>query len=93
MALAVISCFVIPFELAFRSNSDPGVTATTTLIDFFFLIDIALNFRTSYVSRKSGKQVNDPRDICRNYCLGRFWLDLLAVAPFARALWVVGGEA
>lgn len=59
MMLAVINCLLIPFEIAFKPNSseDYYLLALNTGIDIAFLADIFINFRTSYVSNKSGEQI------------------------------------
>lgn len=48
---------------------------------FFYLSDILLNFRTTFVSRK-GEAVSDPKMITINYVRGWFVVDLLAALPF-----------
>ena len=54
-----------------------------SFIDLTFFIDIFLNFRTSYISTKTGEEIKDPKLICRKYMLGwRFWLDVLSSIPF-----------
>lgn len=45
------------------------------------LVDIILNFRTTYVS-KCGQVVYDSRQMALNYIRGWFLLDLLAAIPF-----------
>lgn len=59
MVLAVVNCFLIPFEVAFTPNADaiPPVIALNIAIDLAFLADIVINFRTSYVSNKNGEQI------------------------------------
>lgn len=47
----------------------------------YILLDIILNFRTTYVS-KSGQVVYEPKLIAINYLRGLFLLDLLAAIPF-----------
>ena len=47
----------------------------------FFLSDIILNFRTTYVS-KSGQVMYETKMIAINYIRGWFVLDLLAAIPF-----------
>lgn len=44
-------------------------------------VDILLNFRTTYVSRK-GEVVSDSKSIALNYLRGWFVVDLLAALPF-----------
>ncbi len=84
MMLAVINCFLIPFEIAFTPNTEtrPEVIVLNVAIDMAFVADIVINFRTSYVSKQSGEQVVEPRRVFRNYCMGRFWLDLASTLPF-----------
>jgi len=43
--------------------------------------DIALNFRTTYVSRK-GEVVSNSKSIAMNYVKGWFFVDLVAALPF-----------
>jgi hypothetical protein len=52
-------------------------------IDFLFLIDIFLTFRTTYVSSKTGIEISDPKKIAKNYMLGRFWIDFFTIFPFS----------
>jgi len=47
----------------------------------FNVLDILLNFRTTYVS-KSGQVIYESRLIAINYIKGWFLLDLLAAVPF-----------
>lgn len=56
-----------------RSTADSGPTPSVA--------DIALNFRTTYVSRK-GEVVSNPKSIAVNYFKGWFVVDLLAALPF-----------
>ena len=93
MALAVLTCFLIPFEIAFETTAqeEPALITVNSLIDVFFVADIILNFRTSYVSSKTGKQVTLPSEICRNYCMGWFWLDFVSTIPFDRVLFLLDG--
>ena len=48
---------------------------------FTILIDIILNFRTTFVSVK-GEVVSDSKLIALNYVRGWFVVDLLAAIPF-----------
>lgn len=45
------------------------------------LIDIVLNFRTTYVSRK-GEVVSNSKSIALNYVKSWFFVDLVAALPF-----------
>uniref|UniRef100_A0AAY4CX24 Voltage-gated delayed rectifier potassium channel KCNH4 n=1 Tax=Denticeps clupeoides TaxID=299321 RepID=A0AAY4CX24_9TELE len=50
-------------------------------VEMLFIIDIVLNFRTTYVS-ESGQVVYDTRSICLHYSATWFILDLIAALPF-----------
>jgi hypothetical protein len=53
-----------------------------SIIDFVFLMDIFVNFRTSYINPRTGDEVFEPKKIAKNYVKGRFWIDSLATVPF-----------
>ena len=56
--------------------------AADYIIDCCFLIDILINFRTSYVSAYTGEEITEPKKITINYLSGRFWIDFIATVPF-----------
>ncbi|KAF4370439.1 hypothetical protein CsatB_013818 [Cannabis sativa] len=65
-----------------------AITATTlrTIVDAFFLIHIALQFRTAYIAPSSrvfgrGELVIDSAQIAKRYLRGYFIVDFLAVLP------------
>ncbi|KAG9477495.1 hypothetical protein GDO78_002734 [Eleutherodactylus coqui] len=61
------------------SRSPPSVS--DIFVEILFMLDILLNFRTTYVS-KSGQVVYDPRSICVHYATTWFFVDLIAALPF-----------
>ena len=73
-----------------------AVTATTlrTIIDAFYLIRMALQFRTAYIAPSSrvfgrGELVIDPAQIAKRYLRQYFIIDFLAVLPLPQVLKVV----
>ncbi|PON41912.1 Voltage dependent potassium channel [Parasponia andersonii] len=65
-----------------------AITATTlrTIVDAFYLIHIALQFRTAYIAPSSrvfgrGELVIDPAQIAKRYLRSYFIIDFLAVLP------------
>ena len=78
--LVVVSCLLVSYQFAFQHQVHLIGSLIVYLIDFFFLIDIVLNFRTTY--RYQGVDVTDPAKIARHYRRGRFSIDLLANFPF-----------
>ena len=50
-------------------------------MDFFFLVDIIVIFRTTYFDSLLCEEVTDGKQIAKNYLTGRFWIDFLAMIP------------
>lgn len=70
-----------------------AITATTlrTFIDVFYLIRMALQFRTAYIAPSSrvfgrGELVIDPKQIAKRYLRYYFIVDFLAVLPLPQVL-------
>jgi hypothetical protein len=78
--LIVVSCSLIPFQLAFRHEAFSLGSGVVYVIDFFFAVDIALNFLTSF--RRHGETVTDVRQAARHYLKTLFIVDLIATFPF-----------
>lgn len=84
MILAIFNCFAIPIQVAF----DPPVmqgwhfTLINSVIDFIFFLDLIVNFRTTFIHKKTGNEIIEPKEIAIAYLKGRFWIDLLATIPF-----------
>ncbi|KAK5609954.1 hypothetical protein CRENBAI_007760 [Crenichthys baileyi] len=61
------------------SRSPPSVS--DILVEILFILDIVLNFRTTFVST-SGQVVYDARSICVHYVTTWLFVDLVAALPF-----------
>jgi hypothetical protein len=46
------------------------------------MIDVILNFRTTYIHPTSREEISNPKQIAKRYLKGMFWVDLLASIPF-----------
>ena len=57
MLLAVWNCVSIPFEVAFSPDEPPIYQALNFMCDISFVIDIFLNFRTTYIHPKYGNEI------------------------------------
>lgn len=53
-----------------------------SLIDFFFLLDIIVNFRTTFYDIETGDEVFDSKRTGKKYLKSRFTIDLLSTIPF-----------
>ena len=52
-----------------------------TIIDIFFIVDLVLNFFTTYIDPINGSEVVDHRTIISKYLKRDFWIDLAASIP------------
>jgi len=77
--LILVSCGLIPFQIAFQHVAHRAGTEVLYLIDLFFLIDILLNFFTSY--RYKGTEITDLKKTTNHYLKTFFVIDLLANLP------------
>lgn len=65
-----------------ESQGDSNRTIISdVIVEAMFIIDIGLNFRTTYVNKK-GEVVAKPKSVAVNYLRGWFIVDLLAALPF-----------
>uniref|UniRef100_A0A8C6PN10 Voltage-gated delayed rectifier potassium channel KCNH4 n=1 Tax=Nothobranchius furzeri TaxID=105023 RepID=A0A8C6PN10_NOTFU len=79
----------VPFNVCFVSHNEGGdhsLVSRSTIwsdiaVEMLFMLDIILNFRTTYVSQ-SGQVVYDARSIYLHYCTTWFFVDLIAALPF-----------
>ncbi|XP_062859375.1 potassium voltage-gated channel subfamily H member 4 isoform X2 [Trichomycterus rosablanca] len=76
----------VPYNVCFIPYIESETAARSTIVsdivvEMLFILDIILNFRTTYVSQ-SGQVVYDPRSICIHYAATWFFVDLVAALPF-----------
>ncbi|KAL6261749.1 hypothetical protein P5V15_006838 [Pogonomyrmex californicus] len=71
---------IVPYNASFI-NTDRPTMVSDVVVEVLFIIDIILNFRTTYVSRK-GEVVSNSKSIAVNYVKGWFFVDLVAALPF-----------
>ncbi|KAM4626131.1 voltage-gated delayed rectifier potassium channel KCNH8-like isoform 2-T2 [Discoglossus pictus] len=76
----------VPYNVCFTIHRDASPprgppNPSDIVVEILFMLDILLNFRTTYVS-KSGQVVYDPRSICVHYATTWFFVDLIAALPF-----------
>lgn len=84
IGLAIYNSFQIPFEIAFSppEMKRPLFYVVNSVIDLFFLMDIIVNFRTTFYDIETGDEVFDARRTGLVYLKGRFTVDLLSTIPF-----------
>ncbi|XP_063359627.1 potassium voltage-gated channel subfamily H member 8 isoform X2 [Cydia amplana] len=73
---------VVPYNASFVDEGHPRISVTSdVVVEALFIVDILLNFRTTFVSKK-GEVVSDSKAIAFNYLRSWFVVDLLAALPF-----------
>ena len=94
IVLAIYNSISIPLGLAFSppSYEYTWVKVFNYFIDSFFLFDMILQFRTTYVNPITGAEIYDSKMIAKNYLKGRFWIDLISIIPFELAAKFVDAE-
>ncbi|XP_060945833.1 potassium voltage-gated channel subfamily H member 4a [Limanda limanda] len=80
----------VPYDVCFASHDqgsehhslvNQSTKGSDIAVEVLFILDIILNFRTTYVSQ-SGQVVYDARSIYLHYCTTWFFVDLIAALPF-----------
>ena len=79
--LVVYSLLVTPIQIAFQTKVNMDNMAWFDLmVDFFFLLDIGINFRTAYYD-EWGNLFVGTHEIAQHYLKGWFAIDLIAAIP------------
>jgi hypothetical protein len=52
------------------------------MIDFLFLCDIIVSFRTSFIDKQTGEEINDTIPMAKEYTKGQLTIDIFATIPF-----------
>lgn len=96
LILVLFSCTVIPYHQIFE-DGDAVVSPLFVVINLFFIVDIVLNFFTSY--RHQGIEVVDKGSTTKHYLKTTFFVDLAANLPIglivmlANTSEILGGSA
>lgn len=80
LILIIATCILIPFQLAFQHVVLERGTIVLFVLNLFFIIDIVLNFFTSY--RYQGVEVTHRKKTAAYYLKTFFIVDLIANFPF-----------
>ena len=83
IVLALCNVITIPLKVAFKPEFLSSATSDIfdAIIDFIFVLDIIISFRTTFFD-SLGHEVVNPRKIAWNYLKNQFWIDLAATIPF-----------
>lgn len=94
LLLVIYTAIFTPYVAAFllseeKRNKDQSVqdrysdplTIIDLIVDIMFIVDILINFRTTYVN-KNDEVVSHPGKIAVHYFKGWFLIDVVAAIPF-----------
>ena len=84
IVMALFNAFSVPYNAAFQQGQEQGIGLRffDLFVNMLFIVDLAINFRTTYVETNSGVEVFEPNKIARRYVLGgRFVVDMLSSLP------------
>lgn len=78
----------IPVQIFYKEKSHnffrgEEVNFVDSMVDFIFLIDIVIKFRTTFLDSKQSIEVTDPHIIGARYLKGTFFIDFVSSVPFA----------
>uniref|UniRef100_A0A1I8HM99 Cyclic nucleotide-binding domain-containing protein n=1 Tax=Macrostomum lignano TaxID=282301 RepID=A0A1I8HM99_9PLAT len=82
LVLVIYTAIFTPYVAAFLLNDE----GKHIVVDIMFIVDILINFRTTYVN-KNDEVVSHPGRIAVHYFKGWFLIDVVAAIPFDLLLW------
>ncbi|PNJ50626.1 KCNH6 isoform 2 [Pongo abelii] len=96
---AVFTPYSAAFLLSDQDESRRGacsytcspLTVVDLIVDIMFVVDIAINFRTTYVNTND-EVVSHPRRIAVHYFKGWFLIDMVAAIPFDLLIFRTGSD-
>ncbi|KAM9628952.1 voltage-gated inwardly rectifying potassium channel KCNH7 isoform 3-T3 [Morphnus guianensis] len=103
LLLVIYTAIFTPYSAAFLLNdseerkrrecgySCSPLNVVDLIVDIMFIIDILINFRTTYVNQNE-EVVSDPAKIAIHYFKGWFLIDMVAAIPFDLLIFGSGSE-
>ncbi|XP_063159249.1 potassium voltage-gated channel subfamily H member 2 isoform X2 [Candoia aspera] len=103
LLLVIYTAIFTPYSAAFLLNNQDGrdhrtcgyscspLNVVDLIVDIMFIIDILINFRTTYVNSNE-EVVSHPAKIAIHYFKGWFLIDMVAAIPFDLLIFGSGSE-
>jgi CRP-like cAMP-binding protein len=85
--------FVVPYRIGFDDDAHPEDVMFwfDACIDIYFVIDVAMNFRTAYFT-VDGEIEFHPKAVAKHYFHGWFVIDVLGCMPFQYVVYLIPEE-
>ncbi|KAG8000254.1 Potassium voltage-gated channel subfamily H member 1, partial [Nibea albiflora] len=82
LILTFYTAIMVPYNVSFKTKqSNVTWLVVDSIVDVIFLVDIVLNFHTTFVG-PAGEVISDPKLIRMNYLKTWFVIDLLSCLPY-----------
>ena len=84
IVLSLYQAFMIPLDFFLKPDAFKGPLIVTidSMVDLFFVIDIIITFRTTYIDPISGEEVMDASMIANKYLRSfQFYIDVISTLP------------
>ncbi|XP_027729054.1 potassium voltage-gated channel subfamily H member 6 [Vombatus ursinus] len=103
LLLVIYTAVFTPYSAAFLLNDQEGsrhwncgyscnpLTVVELIVDIMFVVDIVINFRTTYVN-SNDEVVSHPGKIAVHYFKGWFLIDMVAAIPFDLLIFHTGSD-
>lgn len=103
LLLVIYTAILTPYSAAFLLNDQEEqrrrecgyscnpLNLVDLIVDIMFIIDILINFRTTYVNQNE-EVVSDPAKIAIHYFKGWFLIDMVAAIPFDLLIFGSGSD-
>ena len=91
LALVIFTAIEIPYSVAFLiplQGNKWSIDDVTPLfvfnlfVDFLFIVDILINFRTTFIKPTTDEVISAPKQIALHYLKSWFVVDFVAAIPF-----------
>ena len=104
LILVIFTAIQIPFYASFSNRQGivldviydedvEPILILSLIVDLMFILDIFINFRTTYVKSSSDEVVRQPKLLAIHYLKTWFLIDLLAAIPFDWILYNRGNKS
>lgn len=87
ICFAMYNSITIPISIFYGEHGPSFISSNLiafvdAMVDFIFLLDIIITFRTTYLDTDLGKEETDTHKIAITYLRGGFPVDLASSVPF-----------
>lgn len=94
ITVAIYNCFSIPLKIAFDPPilDEAGFEIADNIIDFLFVLDILVAFRTTFYDMETGDEVFVAKETANAYFKSRFLIDFVSTVPIDTVGYIFTGS-